>query len=98
MPLHQRCAYLVVVHEKALHSVEELPAVPGVTYIYYGGACYEWGIVGWALHSRMVAWQHYSYFIFLSSAVRGPFLPTYLQERMHWTQPLLRCGGGSVCV
>jgi hypothetical protein len=35
-------------------------------------------------------WQRYSHFILLSSVVRGPFLPTYLQGAMHWTQPLLR--------
>jgi len=85
-----RCAYVVVVQLKAFTATEELPAVPAVQYLYYGGKCLEWGMVGWALQSGQVSWQQYKYFIMLSSAVRGPFLPTYLEGRMHWTQPLIR--------
>lgn len=89
---NSRCKYIVVVHEKSLHSVE-VPTLPEVTYVYYGGSCYEWGIVGWLFkESDYVDWQQYKYFMFLSSAVRGPFMPTYLQSVMHWTQPFIRCG------
>jgi hypothetical protein len=31
----------------------ELPDVPSVEYVYYGGACYEWGIIGWLLQVRV---------------------------------------------
>jgi hypothetical protein len=40
--------------------------------------------------SGQVEWQQYKYFMFLSSAVRGPFLPTYLQGSMHWADGLLQ--------
>jgi hypothetical protein len=43
------CRYVVVVQERGLRSAVELPELPGVEYVYYGGACYEWGIVGWLL-------------------------------------------------
>jgi hypothetical protein len=43
-----------------------------------------------------VEWQAFKYFVLLSSVVRGPFMPTYLDGTMHWTQPLIRfvCVGG----
>lgn len=85
-----RCRYVVVVQEKSLRSVN-LPQVPEITYIYYGGSCFEWGIVGWLFkESDNLEWQSYKYYIFLSSAVRGPFMPTYVQGVVHWTEPLLR--------
>jgi hypothetical protein len=40
--------------------------------------------------SGQVEWQHYSYFLLLSSVVRGPFMPTYLQGTMHWADALLQ--------
>ncbi|KAF6262624.1 hypothetical protein COO60DRAFT_600618 [Scenedesmus sp. NREL 46B-D3] len=86
-----RCRYLVVVQERGLRSAVELPDVPGVEYVFYSGACYEWGIVGWLLQeSGQVAWRQFSYFLFLSSAVRGPFMPAYLQGTMHWADGLLQ--------
>jgi hypothetical protein len=46
-----------------------------------------------------VEWQGFKYFVLLSSVVRGPFMPTYLDGTMHWTQPLIRfvCVGGGLC-
>lgn len=84
-----RCSYVVVVQLKALKATEELPALPAVTYLYYPGSCLEWGMVGWALRSEQVDWQPYKYFVFVSSAVRGPFMPSYLDGVMHWTQALI---------
>jgi hypothetical protein len=40
--------------------------------------------------SRQLEWQQFAYFLFLSSAVRGPFMPTYLQGTMHWADGLLQ--------
>lgn len=84
---------------KAFKAAGELPAVPAVQYLYYGGSCLEWGMLGWVLQSGQVDWQHYSYFLLLSSAVRGPFLPSYLDGHMHWSQAFIRCavwGGAGV--
>jgi hypothetical protein len=92
---NSRCSYIVLVQERSLHSAIELPAIANVQYIYYAGPCYEWGMIGWLLSEDIskqhaVSWQQHKYFIFLSSAVRGPFLPAYLQDSMHWTDPFLR--------
>jgi hypothetical protein len=40
--------------------------------------------------SGQVEWQAFSYFLFLTSAVRGPFIPTYLQGTLHWADGLLQ--------
>eukprot|EP00775_Hariotina_reticulata_P008529 gene8529-8711_t len=85
---------LITYQERSLHSAIELPAIANVQYIYYAGPCYEWGMVGWLLSEDIskqhgISWQQHKYFIFLSSAVRGPFLPAYLQDKMHWTEPFL---------
>ncbi|WIA42667.1 hypothetical protein OEZ86_008629 [Tetradesmus obliquus] len=86
-----RCRYVVLVQERGLRSAVQLPEVLGVEYVYYGGTCFEWGMVGWLLQeSGQVQWQQYKYFMFLSSAVRGPFMPTYLQGSMHWADGLLQ--------
>eukprot|EP00878_Enallax_costatus_P034239 GHUV01037944.1.p1 GENE.GHUV01037944.1~~GHUV01037944.1.p1 ORF type:complete len:289 (+),score=39.82 GHUV01037944.1:1474-2340(+) len=86
---NSRCTYIVVVQEKSLRSIN-LPQVPEITYVYYSGSCFEWGIVGWLLkESNSVDWQLYNYYIFLTSAVRGPFMPTYLHGVVGWTEPLI---------
>jgi hypothetical protein len=58
-------------------------------------------MLGWMLASGLVDWAPYRFFVLLSSAVRGPFMPTYLHA-MHWTAPLLRCvwvcGGGGAAI
>lgn len=81
---------MVVVQLQSFKGSQELPALPGVRYLYYGGRCLEWGMVGWVLESGQVEWQQYSYYLMLSSAVRGPFMPSYLDGRMHWAQPFIR--------
>lgn len=41
--------------------------------------CYDWGTIGWLMDTRRIQTKPFRYFIFLNSAVRGPFLPPYLQ-------------------
>ena len=41
--------------------------------------CYDWGTIGWLMETRRVQTAPFHHFIFLNSAVRGPFLPPYLQ-------------------
>ena len=31
----------------------------------------------------------YDYFVFVSSSMRGPFMPPYLRPHLHWTEPFL---------
>lgn len=78
----------------AKQDVAPLPQLPArARYIHYTPACSDWGIIGWALGADSgsgVDSKAYTHFVFLSSAMRGPYLPSYVRPRMHWTEPLIR--------
>lgn len=57
----------------------ELP--PNARYVHHHHSCSVWGTFGWVLGSQGVSIKDYKHFIFLTSAVRGPFLPPYLKAR-----------------
>lgn len=55
-----------------------LPALPANgQYVYHANECFDWGTVGWALSTLKLNLDIYSFFIFMNSSVRGPFLPAY---------------------
>ena len=56
-----------------------LPVLPhNAKYIYHENACYDWGTLGWfLLHSGFISLDDYTYFIFINSSVRGPYIPAY---------------------
>ncbi|KIY98294.1 hypothetical protein MNEG_9668 [Monoraphidium neglectum] len=86
-----RCDYVVLV-SAADEGSPLLPQLPGsARYLYHSQPCYDWGLVGWALSPEggRVDWTRHSRFVFVSSGVRGPFLPPYLQPYLHWADPLL---------
>ena len=61
----------------------ELPPLPSnARYVRHHNSCDEWGIYAWALHTQNIKTSNYKYFIFLTSSVRGPFLPPYLPVRL----------------
>ncbi len=39
---------------KSFKAFGELPTLPSVQYLYHGGRCMEWGMVGWVLESSQV--------------------------------------------
>ena len=49
-----RCSYVVLVQLQSLSAAGELPALPGLQYLYYGGKCMEWGMVGWVMEAGQV--------------------------------------------
>jgi hypothetical protein len=59
----------------------QLPNLPSnAQYVYYGDKnCRGWGSMAWFLTENLEILPQYQYFIFLDSAVRGPFLPAYYQ-------------------
>ena len=65
-----------------------LPALPSnARYVLHKNVCMDWGTFGWLLdlpssHSDAVNTALYRYFFLLNSSVKGPFLPSYLEERM----------------
>lgn len=62
----------------------DLPELPGnARYLHHPNECYDWGTFGWVLQTQDIDMKAYKHFIFLNSSVRGPFLPPYLQVRMH---------------
>lgn len=87
------CEYLIVLQQDAkLSQPEPLPPLPSnARYLHHPNECYDIGTVGWVLDSQLGkrGTKPYRYFVWLNSSVRGPFLPSYLRGRMHWTEPLL---------
>ena len=74
----------------ALTQPDPLPPLPpNARYLRHPNECYDIGTVGWVLANHVPSTEPYSYFIWLNSSVRGPFLPAYLRGRLHWTEPLL---------
>lgn len=72
-----------------------LPELPdqGRYAFSVSSACNNWATYGHGLEVARVGSHRYSYFIFLSSAMRGPFVPVYLQvptehasPYLHWRQ------------
>ena len=58
----------------------KLPRLPDNARYHYGqqmGCKLHWGMLAEVFESGVVKKEDYRYFIFMSSAVRGPFVPTY---------------------
>lgn len=93
------CDYVIVLQQGArLTQPDPLPPLPpNARYLRHPNECYDIGTVGWVLEQQLpAAASTYSYFVWLNSSVRGPFLPTYLRGRLHWTEPLLSKLGATV--
>ena len=68
-----------------------MPELPSnAKYLHHANECYDWGTFGWALEHEKVQVRDYKYFIFLNSSVRGPFLPPYLQGKVHFSELMTR--------
>ena len=61
-------------------QIIDLPPLPtNARYVLHNNECYDWGTFGWALTTQGINVDKYSYFIFMNSSVRGPFVPTYIK-------------------
>lgn len=80
--------YIIVVQDSSSKEDIQLPDLPGnAQYISHKNECYDWGTFGWLLlQSGEVNYAMYKYYVFLNSSVKGPFMPAYLWDEMHWTE------------
>ncbi|GAB4813085.1 hypothetical protein N2152v2_000131 [Parachlorella kessleri] len=87
---NDNCDYVFVLQQgEGLSDPDPLPKLPpNARYLTHENKCFDIGTVGWVLESH-VDRRKYSYFVWLNSSVRGPFLPAYLAGKMHWTEPFL---------
>lgn len=67
-------------------DLEDLKAYPHVEVMKHKNECYDIGTIGWLYSVLGSQITKYSYFIWLNSSVRGPFLPSYLDGKYHWTR------------
>ncbi|KAK9848558.1 hypothetical protein WJX84_002458 [Apatococcus fuscideae] len=87
------CEYVIVAKaggtdDKELEEIVE--ASPGAVRVErHSVECYDWGTIGWLMDTRRIETKPFRYFIFMNSAVRGPFIPPYLQGRLRWQDLLL---------
>jgi hypothetical protein len=48
---------------------------------------YDWGAYGFFVRKFRRVLRNFSYYIFVNSSVKGPFVPGYAKGSMHWTHP-----------
>eukprot|EP00892_Ulva_mutabilis_P000758 jgi/Ulvmu1/10683/UM067_0008.1 len=87
MPGCNTCEYIVVINRNQDDPAVELPELPpNARYLEHANECFDWGTFGWALETELVDFIAYKYFVFLNSSVRGPFIPSYLKGKVHFTE------------
>lgn len=70
--------FYIIIQGTVTYSMPTLPS--NAHYIYHDNSCYDWGTLGWfLLHSGHILLDDYTYFVFINSSVRGPFLPAYIK-------------------
>ncbi|GLI58416.1 hypothetical protein VaNZ11_000118 [Volvox africanus] len=85
-----RSDYIIIVQESTEMLKVELPDLPRhARYVQHTNRCYDWGSYGWLLFTGHVDPRRYKYFFFINCSVRGPFMPAYAQDRVHWTEPFV---------
>jgi hypothetical protein len=83
------CDYIIVLQQHPTGWPN--PSLPGdlptnVRVLHHPNECFDLGTVGWVLQTH-VDISRYTFFLWLNSSVRGPFMPSYLRGHMHWTRP-----------
>ena len=55
-----------------------LPSLPSnARYVQHRNMCFDWGTFGWALFNLNLDIYKYTYFVFMNTSVRGPYLAPY---------------------
>lgn len=81
------CQYIIVIQQSKTLPAYELPELPAnARYMQHANECYDWGTFGWVLDQVGSAADEYTYFVFLNSSVRGPFLPPVWPKGRHWSR------------
>ncbi|KAK9787128.1 hypothetical protein WJX73_004056 [Symbiochloris irregularis] len=84
------CDYLIIVQQgDGVQEGDALPKLPpNARYTFHENKCFDWGTFGWAIETGEVDPSKYKYIIFMNSSVRGPFLPPYWPDTLHWSHVL----------
>jgi hypothetical protein len=93
------CQYIILISSGGLpvphHKLPKLPKT--AQYVFQPAQnpprpCSAWGLLGWFLQlgSSQAVLEGFQSFVLVSSGVRGPFMPVYMQHIIHWTEPLIR--------
>lgn len=93
------CEYVFIIQTgEGLWKVSGLPVLPtNARYLHHQNGCYDWGTIGWFIGSngaKLLA--KYKYFIFMNASVRGPFIPSYVRDKVRWQDLLTHRLNGSV--
>lgn len=89
------CDYVIVIqvpdaqNTLPLDLSEDLDTIrlfSNVNVMKHTNECYDLGTIGWVYSILGTSMSKYSYFVWLNSSVRGPFLPSYLDGKYHWTR------------
>eukprot|EP00892_Ulva_mutabilis_P000760 jgi/Ulvmu1/10685/UM067_0010.1 len=85
IPGCETCDFIITVNKNLSDLAAELPQLPSnARYWFHHKHCFDWGTFGSVLTETDLS--AYSYFYFLNSSVRGPFMPQYLKGRLHFTE------------
>lgn len=91
---NDNCDYIIVVQvsdmEDDVPDVLKSVNMRNLRVMKHENKCFDIGTVGWVFSVLEVFdsgyLDSYSYFIWLNSSVRGPFLPSYLKDKYHWSR------------
>jgi hypothetical protein len=84
------CDYVIVIQDDEEKATPPLPTLPkNARYVHHTNKCYDWGSIGWVFDNRLVDPDNYTYFIFMNSSVRGPFVPPHLRNLVRWQDLLI---------
>eukprot|EP01026_Neomeris_dumetosa_P032392 TRINITY_DN2570_c0_g2_i1.p2 TRINITY_DN2570_c0_g2~~TRINITY_DN2570_c0_g2_i1.p2 ORF type:complete len:411 (-),score=42.80 TRINITY_DN2570_c0_g2_i1:664-1896(-) len=74
-----------------------LPELPkNARYAFNDKECNVFGALGWLIRSGELDIKNYRYFVMISSKVKGPYLPPYLQGKVRWVDLLVAKLKGNV--
>ncbi|KAI8114536.1 hypothetical protein M9434_002658 [Picochlorum sp. BPE23] len=91
---NDNCDYIIVIQVSDME--DDVPDVlksvnkRNLRVMKHENKCFDIGTVGWVFSVLEVSdsayLDSYSYYIWLNSSVRGPFLPSYLNNKYHWSR------------
>lgn len=78
-------------------DLDDLPPLPSnADYLKHFAPCHTLGSAAWLITSGEINAADYSHFIFLSSAVRGPYMPGHMAGKLSWVTALTSMVTGDV--
>lgn len=81
--------YIIIQQQEPLHGnhTRFLKSLPrNARVLYHSNECFDLGTVGWLLSQSWLHIASYKHVVLINSSVRGPFVPIYLRDKVHWTR------------